>query len=620
LRCNSAKLLLDPYALAIEGDVRWGSAVFGHVRSHPDRRDGQDSAPFVPRSIVVDPRFDWGDDRHPDHPEHASVIYETHVKGFTIRHDAVPPELRGTYPGLAHPSAVDHLRRLGVTAVELLPVHHFVHDAFLVERGLRNYWGYSSIGFFAPHAEYASSGSAGQQVTEFKSMVRSLHAAGIEVILDVVYNHTGEGDHNGPTISLRGLDNQAYYRLRPDDPRGYLDFTGTGNTLDAGEPHVLQLIMDSLRYWVQEMHVDGFRFDLAASLARRVHDVDRLSSFLAIVHQDPVIRGVKLIAEPWDVGAGGYQVGNFPVHWSEWNGRYRDTVRNFWGGRPGAMADFGARFTGSADLYARTGRRPYASVNFVTAHDGFTLADLVSFERKHNEANGDANHDGEDDNRSWNNGVEGPTDDARILELRTRQRRSLLTTLMLSQGVPMLLGGDEIGRTQRGNNNAYCQDNEISWYDWQAADLSLLEFTSRLIRFRRDHPVFHRRRWFEGGSSGEAGLRDIAWFDRDGAPMTADGWHAVDANTLGIFMSAEGLVGTDGRAVMDDSFYLALNGSAQDLRFLLPDGRLASSWRLVLDTAANPSFAPGAEPGVVSAIDVRAHAVVVLRRRETSAA
>jgi isoamylase len=614
VRCNPAKLLLDPYALAIEGDVRWAPAVYGHVVGLPDTRDETDSAAFVPRSVVVDRGFDWGDDRHPDHPEHASIIYETHVKGFTRRHPAIPPEQRGTYAGLAHPAAIEHLRGLGVTAVELLPVHHFVHDAFLAARGLRNYWGYSSIGVFAPHAEYASARDSGQQVTEFKSMVKALHAVGIEVILDVVYNHTGEGDHDGPTLSLRGLDNGTYYRLRADDPRRYLDFTGTGNTLDAREPHVLQLIMDSLRYWVQEMHVDGFRFDLASTLARQVHEVDRLSSFLAIVQQDPVMRGVKLIAEPWDVGEGGYQVGNFPVHWSEWNGRYRDTVRDLWRGATGALADFGARFTGSADLYARTGRRPYASVNFVTAHDGFTLADLVSYERKHNEANGDGNRDGENDNRSWNNGVEGWTDDPVVIERRARQHRSLLATLFLSQGVPMLLGGDELGRTQGGNNNAYCHDDEVSWYDWEAADLAMLDFTRRLLRFRRDHPVFHRRRWFEG-SAGPPGLLDIAWFAADGSAMSAERWRGRDGNVVGIFMSADGLVGDDGQPIADDSFYLAFNGSDRDLTFGLPDGSFGDGWRRVLDTATSPSFASDVEARpVVDRIAVRGHAVVVLQR------
>ena len=615
LRCNPAKLLLDPYALAIDGEVRWSPAVFGHVAGQPDVREEVDSAPFVPRSIVVDRAFDWEGDRRPDHPEHASVIYETHVKGFTFRHPAIPPEVRGTYAGLAHPAAVEHLRGLGITAVELLPVHQFVDDGFLIDRGLRNYWGYSSVGYFAPHAGYASTRGIGAAVTEFKAMVRTLHAAGIEVILDVVYNHTGEGDHTGPTLSLRGLDNAAYYRLRLDDPSRYLDFTGTGNTLDAGEPHVLQLIMDSLRYWVQEMHVDGFRFDLAASLARQVLEVDRLSSFLAIVHQDPVMRGVKLIAEPWDVGARGYQVGNFPVHWSEWNGRYRDTVRDLWRGTPGALSDFGSRFTGSADLFARTGRRPYASVNFVTAHDGFTLADLVSYERKHNEANGDANHDGESFNHSWNNGVEGPTDDPTVLERRARQQRSLLATLLLSQGVPMLLGGDELGRTQHGNNNAYCHDNEISWYDWAAADLDLLDFTRRLVRFRRSHPVFHRRRWFEGGVIGEAGLLDIGWFAPDGSPMDAPRWQGSGGNVVGVFMSADGLVGDDGQPIADDSFFIAFNGTDRAVPFLLPDAPLGRGWALALDTALRPSFvADPTELPDSAPVDVAAHAVVVLRR------
>ncbi|MEX1295853.1 MAG: glycogen debranching protein GlgX [Candidatus Limnocylindrales bacterium] len=616
LRCNPHKLLLDPYARAIDGEVDWQPAVFGHQLAAPHLRDEQDSAPFVPRSIVIDRAFDWGDDRRPGHPEHKTIIYEAHVKGFTKRHPAIPPELRGTYAGMAHPAAIEHLQRLGVTAVELLPVHHFVHDGFLLERGLRNYWGYNSIGFHAPHAGYSSRGGGGAQVDEFKEMVRALHAAGLEVILDVVYNHTAEGNHDGPTLAMRGLDNQSYYRLVGDDPRYYMDYTGTGNTLDAREPFVLQLIMDSLRYWITEMHVDGFRFDLASALARELHDVDRLSSFFDVIHQDPVIRGVKLIAEPWDVGEGGYQVGNFPVHWSEWNGRYRDTVRDLWRKEPGSLSDFGYRFTGSSDLYAETGRLPHASVNFVTAHDGFTLRDLVSYHHKRNEANGDENRDGESHNRSWNCGAEGPTDDPAVNALRARQQRNLLATLLLSQGVPMILGGDEMGRTQQGNNNGYCQDNELTWHDWDAVDEPLLEFTRQLIHFRNAHPVFRRRRWFQGRPFRGPGVRDIEWFAPNGQPMTDHDWEAAHVSLLGIFLSAEGLRATlDGRPVFDDSFYVAFNAGTRDRRFRLPPERLGWRWRTVMDTAARPEFPRlGRLYRAGWRFRIAAHSVVILRR------
>ncbi len=482
MRCNPHKLLLDPYARAIEGEVRWSERIHAHVPGHPFIRQESDSAPDVPRSIVVAGSFDWEEDEHPRVPDEDTVIYETHVKGFSQRHPGVPPELRGTYAGMAHPAALEHLQRLGVTSVELLPVHHFVHDGFLLERGLRNYWGYNTIGFFAPHAEYAAGGSGGQQVDEFKAMVKAFHGAGLEVILDVVYNHTGEGNHRGPMLSLRGFDNGAYYRVRPENPRHYIDYTGTGNTLDMREPFVLQLILDSLRYWISEMHVDGFRFDLASALAREDHHVDRGAAFFDIIQQDPVVRTAKLIAEPWDIGEGGYQVGSFPPPWAEWNGAYRDTVRDLWRGQPDMLHDFGRRFTGSADLFADEGRPPAASINFVTAHDGFTLVDLVSYEQKHNLANGDGNRDGESHNRSWNCGVEGPTDDPAVLVLRERQRRNLLATLLLSQGVPMLLGGDELGRSQGGNNNGYCHDSELSWFDWERSD----EAMTRL------HPPSHR--------------------------------------------------------------------------------------------------------------------------------
>ncbi len=497
LWCNPSKLLLDPYAKAIAGEMDWSPACFGYDFDDPDRPNTDDSAQHVMKAVVGDRFFDWGNDRPPDVPLHETIIYETHVRGLTKLHPDVPPELRGTYSGLAHPAVIEHLKRLGVTAVELMPVHQFVHDHHLVERGLRNYWGYNSIAFLAPHNGYTSSAALGQ-VQEFKTMVKALHAAGMEVILDVVYNHTAEGNHLGPMLSMRGIDNHAYYRTMEDDPRYYLDFTGTGNSLNMRHPHVLQLIMDSLRYWVTEMHVDGFRFDLASTLARELYEVDRLSAFFDLVQQDPVVSQVKLIAEPWDIGEGGYQVGNFPPQWSEWNGRYRDTIRDFWRGEPSTLAEFGYRFTGSSDLYEADTRRPTASINFVTAHDGFPLADLVAYNDKHNDANGEDGNDGESHNRSWNHGAEGPTDDTAINVLRARQRRNLVTTMLLSQGVPMLLGGDELGRTQGGNNNAYCQDNEISWFDWSNVDTEFAKWCQRIISFRRDHPVFRRRRWFQG--------------------------------------------------------------------------------------------------------------------------
>ncbi len=615
LRCNPAKLLLDPYAKAIESAVTWDRAVFGHRQGDPDAPDTTDSAPFVPRSVVVDPDFDWRGDRAPRRPEHDTVIYEVHVKGFTARHPGMPERLRGTYAGLAHPVAIQHLLDLGVTAVELLPVHQFVHEGHLLERGLRNYWGYNSIGYFAPHNEYAAAGDRGGQVPEFKTMVRALHEAGIEVILDVVYNHTGEGNGEGPTLSMRGLDNSAYYRLVDGDERRYVDYTGTGNTLNTRQPHVLQLIMDSLRYWVQEMHVDGFRFDLAAALARGLHDVDRLSAFFDLIQQDPIINQVKLIAEPWDVGHGGYQVGSFPPPWSEWNGRYRDTVRDFWRGEPGTLADFGYRLTGSSDLYETSGRRPYASINFITAHDGFTLRDLVSYSDKHNEANGEDNRDGETRNRSWNCGVEGPTDDARVLALRRRQTRNYLATLFLSQGVPMLLGGDELGRTQGGNNNAYCQDSAISWFDWADIDADLLDFTKRLVLFQRDHPVFRKRRWYPGRAIHGDQVRDIEWFSSDGTEMTDEDWNGRLIREIGVFLAGEGLRNPDGEHLRDDTFYLVFNANPNTVRFRIPDGRLGGRWRVVLDTAAEPAWVRRRRIVEASGrILARARSVIVLRR------
>ncbi|MBW3662866.1 MAG: glycogen debranching protein GlgX [Actinobacteria bacterium] len=620
-RCNPKKLLLDPYARAIDEELYWDEAVFGYaagdLNGPPDDRD---SAPFVPKGVVVNPWFDWGEDRRPNTPWHDTVIYEAHVKGLTARQPELPPDLRGTYGGIAHPAVIEHLIELGVTAVELLPVHAFVSEQHLVARGLTNYWGYNSIAYFAPHNDYASAHHLGAAVGEFKRMVRDLHAAGIEVILDVVYNHTAEGDHTGPTLSLRGLDNRAYYRLDHHKPRRYIDYTGCGNSLDMRHPHVLQLIMDSLRYWVQEMHVDGFRFDLAASLARELHDVDRLSTFFEVIQQDPVISRVKLIAEPWDIGEGGYQVGNFPPRWSEWNGKYRDTIRDYWRGTDETLPEFAMRLTGSSDLYASSTRYPSASINFVTCHDGFTLRDLVSYEDKHNEANGESNADGSDDNRSWNCGVEGPTDDPDVLELRARQQRNLLTTLLLSQGVPMLLGGDELGRSQGGNNNAYCQDNEISWCDWNEIDEPLLAFTRELLRIRREHPTFRRRGWFEGRPLHGEEVEDIAWFTPEGEQMSDDDWNHARARSMQVFLSGESMARPDrrGQRITDDSFLILFNAHPEAVTFTIPDGTWAKSWELMLDTSAAlpPGDEPGREavPGGTERV-VPAHCTLLFRRR-----
>ena len=586
-RHNHHKLLIDPWARAIEGEVHWDPAVFGHQLDGPGLRNDNDSAPFVPRSIVVDDNFDWGDDQPPAVPLHRSVIYETHVRGLTITHPGVPEALRGTYAGMAHPSIVEYLVGLGVTAVELLPIHHFISEGFLTDRGLTNYWGYSTIGFLAPHAGYSSSGARGQQVTEFKHLVRTLHAAGLEVILDVVYNHTTEGNENGPTLSLKGIDNRSYYRLDQEHPEYYVDFTGTGNSLNVRHAASLQLVMDSLRYWASEMRVDGFRFDLASTLARDLYEVDRLATFFDLIHQDPIVNKVKLIAEPWDVGPGGYQVGNFPPKWSEWNARFRDDIRDFWRGQPGRIADFAHRLTGSSDLYNTTGRRPSASINFVTAHDGFTLRDLVSYDEKHNEANGEDGNDGHSDNRSWNSGAEGETDDLEIIERRRRRSWAILATLLLSQGVPMLSGGDEIGRTQRGNNNAYCQDNEISWYDWENADQTMLEFTRRLLALRRDHPVFRRRDFFQGHQIMGSSLDDIGWFRPDGLAMTNADWHVGHARALSIFLNGNAL-GPEGPTLartVDSSFLVLCNASPDGIGFVVPAGLGGSTWNVVLDTA-----------------------------------
>ncbi|MFD7708696.1 glycogen debranching protein GlgX [Streptomyces sp. NPDC059786] len=590
LRCNPAKLLLDPYATAVDGQVDGDPSLAGHRPGDPGLRDGRDSLGHVPLGVVTDHRYDWEGDRSPDRPYHESVVYEAHVKGLTRLHPDVPEEIRGTYAGLAHPAVVEHLLRLGVTAVELMPVHQFVQDGFLTAKGLSNYWGYSSIGFFAPHNAYSSAGSRGGQVDEFKSMVKALHRAGIEVILDVVYNHTAEGNENGPTLSFRGIDNRSYYRLTDGDPAHYFDTTGTGNSLLMRHPNVLQLIMDSLRYWVTEMHVDGFRFDLAATLARQFHDVDRLSAFFDVVQQDPVVSRVKLIAEPWDVGDGGYQVGNFPALWSEWNGRYRDAVRAFWRGDDHTAAELAGRLLGSSDLYQRDRRRPRASVNFVVAHDGFTLRDLVSYTERRNEANGEDGRDGEQDNRSFNCGAEGPTDDPGVLRLRARQQRNLLTTLLLSQGVPMIAHGDETGRTQRGNNNVYCQDNELAWMDWDFGDegRALLEHTRRIVALRRDHPVLRRRRFLRGPEDGTPPeLADVVWLRPDGLSMTDADWQDGGTHTLGCCLCGDviGERAPCGGPPTDDSFLLLFNARPEPAAFTLPPAAFGEAWRAVADTA-----------------------------------
>ena len=602
-RCNPNLLLGDPYARAITGGLRWDPALRGDVDGAPSPAD---SAPFTFRSVVAQPYFDWGNDRRLETPWSDTVIYELHVKGFTMRHPEVPPELRGTYAGLAHPAVIRYLQRLGVTAIELMPIHAFVHDGFLISRGLRNYWGYNSIAYFAPHPEYAATRSATGAVAEVKQMVRALHQAGIEVILDVVYNHTAEGNHEGPTLSLRGLDNAAYYRLEPDHPAHYRDYTGTGNSLAMQHPHVLQLIMDSLRYWIEELHVDGFRFDLAATLARGLHEVDKLGAFFDLIQQDPVVSRVKLIAEPWDVGEGGYQVGNFPALWSEWNGKYRDWIRDYWRSEPGNLPELGSRVTGSSDLYEPGVRLPHASVNFITAHDGFTLRDLVSYNDKHNGANGEDNRDGTNDNRAWNCGVEGATDDAAVLALRRRQQRNLLATLFLSLGVPMLLAGDELGRTQGGNNNAYCQDNEVSWLDWAATDQALLAFVRSLARLRREHAVFRRRGWFQGKSirprkDGRKPLPDIAWLDPEGHEMTDQQWAEDLSRTVQVLLDGNGISVPDmrGEPILDDTFLVVFHANPEPRTLKLPGAAYGAAWRRVFDTERG--FAPDGAGEVVAA-------------------
>jgi isoamylase len=609
-RCNAAKLLLDPYGKAVDGDVRWNEALFDYRPGEPGTISSTDSAAFMPKNVVINPYFDWAGDRQPRRPYHETLIYEAHVRGLTVRHPEVPAQWRGSYLGLSSPAVIEHLTRLGVTAVELMPVHQHVTEGPVRARGLANYWGYNTISFLAPHNAYSRAAEPHGQVAEFKSMVRTLHEAGIEVILDVVYNHTAEAGALGPTLSFRGIDNAAYYRLADDDPSAYLDYTGCGNSLNVRHPHALQLIMDSLRYWVEDMHVDGFRFDLAAALARELHDVDRLSAFFDLVQQDPVVSQVKLIAEPWDVGDGGYQVGKFPPLWSEWNGKYRDTVRDLWRGRPGTLPDFASRLAGSSDLYEHSSRRPVASVNFVTCHDGFTLHDLVSYNSKHNQANGEGNRDGTDDNRSWNCGTEGPTVDPAVTGLRARQVRNILVTLFCSQGIPMLLAGDELGRTQGGNNNAYCQDNEVSWVDWsaEAGEADLIRFTSELSRLRREHPVFRRRRFFNGqpGPAGADGdpLPDVAWLTPAGHPMTGADWGAAESLALGVFLNGSAIAapGPRGERVQDDDFVLLFNAAAGPVTFTVPAGNSGTEWLLLLDTGAAPAGGQAAGQGLAAGV------------------
>jgi isoamylase len=626
-RCNPAKLLLDPYGKAVDGEVTWHQAVYSYQHGDPSTLNHDDSAAYMPRNVVINPYFDWTDDRPPRTPYHETLIYEAHVRGLTLRHPEIPAEQRGSYAGLAHPAVIEHLTRLGVTAVELMPVHQSVPEPALVRRGLTNYWGYNTIAFLAPDNRYSSSVAPDGMVAEFKGMVKALHEAGIEVILDVVYNHTAESGALGPTLSFRGIDNAAYYQLAPDNPQAYLDYTGCGNSLNVRHPHALQLIMDSLRYWIVDMHVDGFRFDLAAALARELHDVDRLAAFFDLVQQDPVVSQVKLIAEPWDVGQGGYQVGKFPPLWSEWNGKYRDTVRDFWRGRPATLPEFASRLTGSSDLYETSARRPVASVNFVTCHDGFTLHDLVSYDRKHNEANGDQNRDGTDDNRSWNCGAEGQSDDPAVNELRARQVRNFLVTLFCSQGVPMLLAGDEMGRTQLGNNNAYCQDNEVSWVDWEAAgkQQDLIDFTCALSQLRRAHPVFRRRRFFSGQTApadgAHGGLQDIVWLTPTGRQMTDNDWHTGYARSLGVFLNGDAITepGPRGDTVRDQSFLLLFNAHREPVTFALPGRRFGDAWDALIDTASTPGDTTISYQ-VTSSVTLAGRSIMILREADINVA
>ena len=617
-RCDPSKLLLDPYAKAISGTVKNDPSLFSYDFADPTQRNEEDSADSTMRSVVVSPFFDWGRDRPPAHPYNETIIYEAHVKGFTKLHPDIPKELQGTYLGLAHPAAIKHLTDLGVTAIELMPVHQFVNDTSLQDKGLSNYWGYNTIGFFAPHNGYATYGQDGHQVNEFKTMVKSLHEAGIEVILDVVYNHTAEGNHMGPTLSFRGIDNASYYRLVDGDQAHYFDTTGTGNSLLMRSHAVLQLIMDSLRYWVTEMHVDGFRFDLASTLARQFHEVDKLSTFFELIAQDPVLSGVKLIAEPWDVGDGGYNVGEFPALWSEWNGKYRDTMRDFWRGEPSTLGEFAARISGSADLYQHSGRAPMASINFITAHDGFTLNDLVSYNNKHNEANGEGNADGESNNRSWNCGEEGPTEDPEVLSLRSRQIKNFLTTMFFSQGVPMICHGDEMGRTQAGNNNVYCQDNELSWVNWNlnATQQDLLHFTRRVIKLRKDHPVLRRRRFFYGDAAhgGESKLQEIGWLRPSGEHMRDEDWTAWYARSLMVYVNGHAISEPDrrGEKIVDNSFLLLVNASEEDIEFTIPTEPSGSSkaWKVVIDTQPTKGLPRKLKPK--AKVEVESHSLCLL--------
>ena len=617
-RCDPSKLLLDPYAKAISGTVKNDPSLFSYDFADPTQRNEEASADSTMRSVVVSPFFDWGRDRPPAHPYNETIIYEAHVKGFTKLHPDIPKELQGTYLGLAHPAAIKHLTDLGVTAIELMPVHQFVNDTSLQDKGLSNYWGYNTIGFFAPHNGYATYGQNGHQVNEFKTMVKSLHEAGIEVILDVVYNHTAEGNHMGPTLSFRGIDNASYYRLVDGDQAHYFDTTGTGNSLLMRSHAVLQLIMDSLRYWVTEMHVDGFRFDLASTLARQFHEVDKLSTFFELIAQDPVLSGVKLIAEPWDVGDGGYNVGEFPALWSEWNGKYRDTMRDFWRGEPSTLGEFAARISGSADLYQHSGRAPMASINFITAHDGFTLNDLVSYNNKHNEANGEGNADGESNNRSWNCGEEGPTEDPEVLSLRSRQIKNFLTTMLFSQGVPMICHGDEMGRTQAGNNNVYCQDNELSWVNWNltATQQDLLHFTRRVIKLRKDHPVLRRRRFFYGDAAhgGESKLQEIGWLRPSGEHMRDEDWTAWYARSLMVYVNGHAISEPDrrGEKIVDNSFLLLVNASEEDIEFTIPTEPTGTSkaWKVVIDTQPTKGLPRKLKPK--AKVEVESHSLCLL--------
>jgi isoamylase len=628
-RFNAHKLLIDPYARAIAGDVQHGEAIFGYPLGEGQGEDRDldvspsDDVAAIPKCVVIDPGFDWQGDVYPDTPWHQTVIYEAHVRGLTQQHPDVPEHLRGTYAGVAHPAVIEHLKSLGVTALELLPVHHFnAFPGHLVSAGLRNYWGYDSLNYFAPYSGYSAAGMAGEQVQEFKTMVKALHAEGIEVILDVVYNHTGEGNHLGPTLTLRGIDNEAYYRLVEDQPRYYMDFTGCGNSLNVCHPQVLKLIMDSLRYWVLEMHVDGFRFDLASALARELYEVNSLAAFFDIIHQDPVLSTTKLIAEPWDIGEGGYQVGNFPLLWSEWNGQYRDTMRDFWRQEHCRLGDFAFRLTGSSDLYESNGKRPHASINFITCHDGFTLRDLVSYNEKHNMANGEDNRDGESHNRSWNCGVEGETDDPLVLQLRLRQQRNFLATLLLSQGVPMLLGGDEFGRTQQGNNNTYCQDNALAWMDWDDRDhhANLLTFTQQLLAFRRQHPVFCRRDWFQGREIHGSGIHDLGWYDPAGTEISDEDWQDGEAKAIAVFLNGQEILTPDaqGNRIVDDSFLLFFNAQGETSPFVIPEVLRDRPWDLVLDTKLEAGFldAPRSVPG--AEIVVGARSLVLLMAAATT--